>query len=142
MLDRKFICNTWFFRTVMLFQTLAGLSFAYRSAFIEPDIIELFGCVMFALVGAMVFFSTFPINRIHHRFSQLKTQLSERPDFSNTLSTESSKGNGIGQLIIWIIAIVMTVACVISNFVIGRIAYLNGDNLNMFLHMILVIIVI
>jgi hypothetical protein len=94
---------------------------------------------MSALIGGSTFFSIFPCLRIRIRVNQLKKQLSEGSDFNNTLTAGASIKNDVRPLIKFMTILIITLAFIIFNFVLGRIAYLNSNNLKLFFHMVVVI---
>jgi hypothetical protein len=138
MSDRKLLWLTWYMRIATLFGTLCFLFAAYLRTFVNPDIMDSYTFITTALIGGILFFSTFPGYRIDIRFNQLKKQISERTDSNNALTAGASKKKDVRPLIKFMTILVITLAFIILNFVLGRIANLNGKNLNLFLHMVVI----
>jgi len=140
--ERKFLWATWFGRICLLFGTLGNLFAVYVSTFVEPDMIQSCVCAATALLISTIFFSSFPQLRMHYRVHELRKELSERPDFNATLAAKTPTKNGAGHFITLMITGVVTIAFIFFNFVLARIAYLRGSNLELFFHIVVVVVAI
>ena len=139
MSDRKFFWLTWVVRIVTLFGTSGGLFIVYVRTFVEPDVMESWMWAISALISASLFFSTFPWLRMRLRANQLRKQLCGDSDFYNYSTKGASTKNDVsGKNIVYVILLV-TAAFVIFNFVLGRAAYLDGNDLELFVHMVVVV---
>jgi hypothetical protein len=137
--ERKILWLTWYVRFVALFGTLCLLFAAYIRTFVNPDVMDSYVFIAVALTSGMLFFTTFPGHRVRVRVIKLKEQLSEKFYFDNTLQAEASLKSEGGLFIKFTIVFIITLAVMILNFVLGRIANLNGDNSILFIHMVFVV---
>lgn len=137
--ERKFIRLTWFARILMLFMTFSSLFLIYIRSVFHPDIMELYILGINALIGGTIFFTTFPGLRIFIRVNQLKKRFSEKAVFESVSTAGISNKDDVRTLIKFVTMIIITLSVVISNIVLVRLAYLNGNNSRLFIHMAVVI---
>jgi len=136
---RKYLRLVWFVRFLMLFGLSTSLIMVYVSTFVSPDIMDSCGWALSALTVGIIFFSTFPWLRIHLRVNQLRNQLSEDSDFNNNSTEGASIENYSRHKIIMIVMLTIAITLIILNFILGWIAYLKSKDVELFIHMVVVV---
>jgi hypothetical protein len=134
------VCLYWFSLIFIFFATLFTLFTVYVRGFARHDMwkIDIFYYTI-VLACSITFFSIFSSFRINSRFHRLKKKRSEKPDFDDTFTTLLSGKKNAKYVLI---TLVLTIAFMVLNFVLGWFAYNNNDNLKFFFHMVIVIVTV